>query len=64
MALDELPLAPKSVDVIILVHVLEFIPSPPVLLREVYQALAPGGQLIIVNLNPWSLWGTQALVDQ
>src|SRR5271156_5524510 len=42
VALDELPLAPESVDVIILVHVLEFIPSPPVLLREVYQALAPG----------------------
>ena len=57
VALDELPLSPESVDVIILVHVLEFIPSPPVLLREVYQALAPGGQLIIVNLNPWSLWG-------
>ena len=55
--LDELPLAPESVDVIVMVHVLEFIAKPPVLLREVYQALAPGGQLIIVSLNPWSLWG-------
>lgn len=57
VALDELPLIPHSVDAIVLIHVLEFIPKPQILLREVYQALAPGGQLIIVNLNPWSLWG-------
>ncbi len=57
VALDELPLVPHSVDVIIMVHVLEFTPKPPALLQEVYQALAPGGQLVIVNLNPWSLWG-------
>lgn len=57
VALDELPLMPESVDVIILVHVLEFMPKPLVGLREAYQALAPGGQMIIVSLNPWSLWG-------
>jgi SAM-dependent methyltransferase len=57
VALDELPLAPESVDVIVMVHVLEFVQHPPILLREAYKALAPGGQLIIVNLNPWSLWG-------
>lgn len=56
-ALDELPLFPQSVDVILMIHVLEFCPKPPVLLREAIQALAPGGQLIIVSLNPWSLWG-------
>lgn len=57
VALDELPLAPGSVDVIVMVHVLEFIPRPLAVLHEVYQALAPGGQLIVVGLNPWSLWG-------
>lgn len=57
VALDELPLAPESVDVIVMVHVLEFLQRPQILLREAFKALAPGGQLIIVNLNPWSLWG-------
>jgi SAM-dependent methyltransferase len=64
VALDELPLQPESVDVIVMVHVLEFIAKPPVLLREAYQALAPGGQLIIVNLNPWSLWGLKHALTQ
>ena len=47
--LDELPLAPNAVDVIIVVHTLEFTPQPLLLLREVYQALMPGGQLIIIK---------------
>jgi SAM-dependent methyltransferase len=57
VTLDELPLLPESVDVIVIVHALEFTPKPLVLLQEAYQALAPGGQLVIVSLNPWSLWG-------
>lgn len=57
VALDELPLASESVDVIVLAHVLEFTPRPRTLLREAFRALAPGGQIIIVCLNPLSLWG-------
>ena len=55
--LENLPLARNSVDVILIVHVLEFIMQPRHLLNELNQALVPGGQLIIINLNPWSLWG-------
>jgi len=57
VALDELPLIADSVDAIVIVHVLEFLPKPKIVLREAARALAPGGQLIIVGLNPWSLWG-------
>ena len=57
VALDELPLLPQSIDVIVLVHTLEFTATPVVLLQEIHQALAPGGVLVIVSLNPWSLWG-------
>lgn len=57
VTLDELPLAHESVDVIVMTHVLEFIDKPQLLLREAYQALAPGGQLIVLSLNPLSLWG-------
>lgn len=59
--LPHLPLANNSVDVIIIVHILEFMVKPRHLLREISQALAPGGQLIIINLNPWSLWGIKHL---
>src|SRR5581483_3185643 len=50
-------LANESVDVIVIVHVLEFVDRPKMLLREAYQALAPGGQIIIISINPFSLWG-------
>ncbi len=57
VALDELPLLPESVDVVVMVHVLEFVSNPQIILREAYQALAAGGQMIILSLNPCSLWG-------
>lgn len=57
VALDELPLLPESVDVVVMVHVLEFVAKPQIILREAYQALAAGGQIIILSLNPCSLWG-------
>ncbi|WP_244670049.1 class I SAM-dependent methyltransferase [Coxiella endosymbiont of Amblyomma nuttalli] len=52
----ELPLLPNSIDVIVLVHLLEFIDYPVKLLREVFHALKPNGQLVILGFNPWSLW--------
>lgn len=54
---QELPLLSNSVDVIVLVHLLEFIDYPARLLQEIFRALKPNGQLIILGFNPWSLWG-------
>jgi len=56
----QLPLLPNSVDMVVLVHALEFISDPEQLLAELYQALVPGGKLILVNFNPWSAWGLKA----
>ena len=53
----ELPLAPGSVDVILLPHVLDFVKYPKRLLSEAYQALIPGGHLLIIGFNPYSIWG-------
>lgn len=55
--LRELPILPDSLNVVLLVHVFEFAEYPVRLLEEVYQSLAPGGQLIILGFNPWSYWG-------
>ncbi|HEY7883843.1 MAG TPA: methyltransferase domain-containing protein [Cellvibrionaceae bacterium] len=52
-----LPLAPESVDVIILHHALDFSQTPHQLLAEATRALIPRGHLVIVGFNPVSLLG-------
>lgn len=54
---EALPLAPDSVDVVLLLHTLEYVQDPHRLLREVDQALRPDGRLVIAGCNPYSLWG-------
>lgn len=55
----ELPLSPDSVDLVLLVHVLELVEHPSVLLKEVFDALAPNGKLLLFCMNAWSLGGLQ-----
>ncbi|MCG8535767.1 MAG: class I SAM-dependent methyltransferase [Pseudomonadales bacterium] len=55
--LDDLAIATESVDVAILHHSLDFENSPHRVLREISRAVIPGGKIVIVGFNPWSLWG-------
>ncbi len=55
--LDDLSIATESVDVAILHHSLDFENSPHRVLREMSRAVIPGGKIVIVGFNPWSLWG-------
>lgn len=54
--LDELPFAEKSIDAVILSHWLEYYSNPKTVLKEIYNVLAPGGQLFLFGFNPLSLW--------
>jgi len=54
---DQLPLADRSIDLLLLPHVLEFAGNPHAVLREAVRVLMPEGQLIILGFNPFSLWG-------
>jgi SAM-dependent methyltransferase len=54
---DQLPLADRSVDLLLMPHVLEFAGNPHAVLREANRVLMPEGRLIIVGFNPLSLWG-------
>lgn len=54
---NELPLRPDSVDIIVCMHVLEFLDDPSLLIDQMYEALVPQGQLVIIGFNPMSLWG-------
>ena len=52
-----LPIATESVDVVVLSHLLEQVPHPHPLLREVDRVLIGEGRLVIVGFNPYSSWG-------
>lgn len=52
-----LPLCSGSVDVVILVHQLEFNARPHQVIREAARVLAPEGHLLVLGFNPYSLWG-------
>ncbi len=54
---DRLPFADRSIDLLLLPHVLEFSGNPHAVLREADRVLMPEGRLIILGFNPFSLWG-------
>lgn len=54
---DDLALATESIDVALLHHSLDFESKPHRVLREVARTVMPGGKILIVGFNPWSLWG-------
>lgn len=53
---DALPLLRESVDLVFLLHALEGSPDPVRLLDEIERVLTPEGNLMLVMLNPHSLW--------
>ncbi len=52
-----LPFANDSLDLVVLPHTLELSPDPHATLREVARVLVPEGRLLVLGLNPNSLWG-------
>ena len=52
----QLPLASASVNGVVLHHVLETIADPRSALREAERVLKPGGRLLLLAINPLSLW--------
>ena len=56
-AAEAMPLEAKSVNVVLLPHVLEFSDDPHRALREAARVLVPEGHLVILCFNPLSLWG-------
>jgi SAM-dependent methyltransferase len=54
-----LPFPENSFDLIVLPHALEFAGEPHQLLREVYRAVRPEGQVLIAGFNPFSLFGAR-----
>lgn len=55
--LTDLPFASQSLDLVVLLHALEFTAEPHQALREVERVLIPEGKIIVCGFNPASLWG-------
>lgn len=54
---EELPIAADSIDVIVLPHILEYSKDVHKLLREMERVLIADGHVVIIGINPISLWG-------
>ena len=54
---DALPFESASLDLVVLPHALEMARDPHQTLRECERVLRPEGRLVILGLNPVSLWG-------
>lgn len=54
---DALPFEANSLDLLVLPHALERSDDPHQTLRECERVLRPEGRLVILGLNPASLWG-------
>ncbi len=54
---EALPFEADSIDLLIAAHFLEVSDDPHRLLREAERVLVPEGHLLIIGIDPWTLWG-------
>ena len=59
-----MPFPSASLDLLVLPHTLDLSPDPHATLREVARVLVPEGRLLILGLNPNSLWGWRQARDR
>ena len=59
---DQLPLPNESMDVVVLQHVTNQHKDPVGILREAERVLVPGGRLLLLAANPFSLLGLKMLL--
>ncbi len=54
---EQLPIANDSVDLVVAAHCLSYSEHPHALLREIDRIMVPEAKLIIIEMNPFSVWG-------
>lgn len=57
----DLPFASDSINLVILPHTLEYDKNAKHILSEAWRVLTPNGHLILLGINPTSLWGLYKL---
>jgi SAM-dependent methyltransferase len=61
---EHLPIRSDSVDVLVLLHVLDFCQEPHEALREADRVLVPEGHLVLCGFNALSVWGLRMLLHR
>lgn len=51
---EDLPFGTQTLDIVCIMHVLEFSPDPRRILSECERILKPQGELHVIALNPWN----------
>lgn len=59
---DYLPFKEDSLDLVLLLHTLDFAHDPHSILREIDRILIPEGHVVIVGFNPMSLYGLRKVL--
>ena len=59
---EQLPLPSESIDVVLLHHLLDFSTHPHQVLREAARVMIPGGHMVLIGFNPFSLLGLSRLL--
>ncbi len=62
--LIQFPIKPRSIDVVLLPHALEFLADPLETLQAIKSILIPEGYCLILLFNPISLWGITSLMNK
>lgn len=62
--LEHLPIQPDCIDAVLHYHSLEFADDPRQVLRETERVLVPEGNVIIMGLNPISMWGIRRMLSR
>lgn len=61
---EALPFAADSVDLLIVSHCFEYSEDPRAILREVERVLVPEGRVVVIGIDPWTLWGAWQMVKR
>ncbi|CAM3642858.1 hypothetical protein [Parendozoicomonas haliclonae] len=61
---NEWGIQPRSMNMVLLHHALDFAGRPHRVLREACRAILPGGKLVVVGFNPRSLWNPARMLDR
>jgi SAM-dependent methyltransferase len=54
---ESLPLCMEIAEAVLALHTMDLAQDPYEALREIDRVLAPGGHVVLVGFNPYSLWG-------
>ena len=60
---EQLPFESRSLDLVVLPHILDFSTHPHQVLREAERVLMPEGRVVLTGFNPVSLWGVRRLIQ-